>query len=136
MSDTAPDPTVWLTLRYKDAPAAIDFLKKAFGFEERAVYRSERDPSIIEHAELRWPEGGGVMLGSARPDSVIAELPPGVGSAYVVTDRPDELFEQAKAAGANIIRGLTEQDYGSRDFTVRDPEGVYWNFGTYRGTPG
>ena len=74
------------------------------------------------------------MLGSSsRTESSIAELPAGTGSVYVVTDSPDELFARAEAAGATVIRGLTDQDYGSREFTVRDPEGVFWSFGTYAG---
>jgi len=124
--------TIWPTLRYRDAPAAIRFLTEAFGFEEVAVYRGE-DQSIVEHAELRSPRGGGVMLGSARPDSSIAELPSGTGSVYIVTDEPDELCQRAQGAGANIVRGLRDEDYGSRGFTARDPEGVFWSFGTYAG---
>ena len=52
---------------------------------------------------------------------------------YVVCDDPDGLFERATAAGAEVVRGLTDQDYGSREFTVRDPEGNLWSFGTYKG---
>jgi uncharacterized glyoxalase superfamily protein PhnB len=73
------------------------------------------------------------MLGSDRQDSVIAELPVGTGSVYVVTDEPDALFVRAEAAGATIVQGLTDEDYGSRGFTIRDPEGVFWSFGTYAG---
>jgi uncharacterized glyoxalase superfamily protein PhnB len=124
--------TIWPALRYRDARAAIQFLADAFGFEEIVSYPGENE-SIVTHAELRWPEGGGVMLGSEREDSVIAELPPGTGSVYVVTARPDELYERAKAAGARIVQELREEDYGSRGFTARDPEGVYWSFGTYAG---
>jgi uncharacterized glyoxalase superfamily protein PhnB len=51
----------------------------------------------------------------------------------VVTDEPDALFARAEAAGARVVRGLTDEDYGSRGFTLRDPEGVYWSFGTYAG---
>jgi uncharacterized glyoxalase superfamily protein PhnB len=91
------------------------------------------DESTVSHAELRWPAGGGVMLGTARADSVIADLPPGTGSIYVVTEDPDALFERARAAGARVVQELHDTDYGSRDFAVRDPEGVYWNFGTYPG---
>ena len=124
--------TVWPTLRYRDARAAISFLVGAFGFEELVSYPGA-DESIVAHAELRWPLGGGVMLGSAREDSVIAELPPGTGSIYVVTEEPDALYERARAAGARVVRELHDEDYGSREFTVRDPEGVYWSFGTYAG---
>ena len=74
---------VWPSLLYRDANAAIAFLVDAFGFEKAAVYRNE-DGSLVEHAELRWPEGGGVILGSARPDSGIAELPPGGGAVSTI----------------------------------------------------
>ena len=131
-STTQRTATVWPTLRYRDARAAIRFLVEAFGFEEVATYAGA-DESIVAHAELRWPLGGGLMLGSPRADSAISELPPGVGSVYVVTDAPDQLFERARNAGARIVRGLRDEDYGSRGFTARDPEGVYWSFGTYAG---
>ena len=52
----------------------------------------------------------------------------------MVTDRPDELFARASAAGAQVVRGLKDEEYGSRGFTVRDLEGNLFSFGTYRGT--
>jgi uncharacterized glyoxalase superfamily protein PhnB len=73
------------------------------------------------------------MLGSAREDSAISSLPPGMGSVYLVTDDPDATYERARAAGAEIVAGLEDTDYGSRGFTARDPEGVLWSFGTYGG---
>ncbi|QCQ90346.1 VOC family protein [Rhodococcus sp. SGAir0479] len=121
---------VWPALRYAKAREAIVFLVEAFGFEERAVHgEGER----IDHAELAWPGGGGVMLGSARPDSAIADLPTGTGAVYLVTDDPDGLYRRAVDAGANVVQGLKDEDFGSRGFTCRDPEGVFWSFGTYRG---
>jgi uncharacterized glyoxalase superfamily protein PhnB len=132
MSDNAP--SVWPCLSYRDAPAAIEFLTKAFGFEVRGVYAREGDPSVIEHAELRWPLGGGVMFGTAgKDDSPFGRRVPGTDAVYVVCDEPDALFQQATAAGAEVVRGLVDEDYGSRGFTVRDPEGNLWSFGTYRG---
>jgi uncharacterized glyoxalase superfamily protein PhnB len=127
-----PRTAVWPSLLYRDANAAIAFLVAAFGFEEIVVYRNE-DGSVVEHAELRWPEGGGIMLGSARPDSGIASQPPGVGAVYVVVSDPDALYARATAHGATILRELHDQEYGSRDFTASDPEGVIWSFGTYAG---
>jgi uncharacterized glyoxalase superfamily protein PhnB len=130
---TATPPTaIWPSLLYRDANAAIAFLVAAFGFEEVAVYRNEAG-TVVEHAELRGPEGGGVMLGSARPDSGIAGLPPGVGAVYVVVADPDALYERATANGARITREMRDEDYGSRGFTASDPEGVTWSFGTYAG---
>jgi uncharacterized glyoxalase superfamily protein PhnB len=125
---------IWPTLRYADARAAIRFLVDAFGFEEVVSYAGATE-DVVAHAELRGPSGGGVMLGSAsRSDSAVAELPPGVGSIYTVIEDPDTLFARATAAGATVVRELTDQDYGSREFTVRDPEGVFWSFGTYAGS--
>jgi uncharacterized glyoxalase superfamily protein PhnB len=51
----------------------------------------------------------------------------------VVTDDPDAVHRRATDAGAEIIRELSETDYGSREFALRDPEGNGWSFGTYRG---
>jgi uncharacterized glyoxalase superfamily protein PhnB len=67
--------TVWPTLRYADARTAIRFLVEAFGFEEVCSYAGA-DESTVTHAELRWPQGGGIMLGSARENSAISR--PGV----------------------------------------------------------
>jgi uncharacterized glyoxalase superfamily protein PhnB len=133
MTTTTP-PTVWPVLAYRDAPAALAFLVTAFGFEETARYARDDDPTIVEHAELRWPLGGGLMLGTAGKDgSPFGRRLPGNDSVYVVCDAPDALFERAVAAGADVVRGLRDEDYGSRGFSVRDPEGNLWSFGTYTG---
>jgi uncharacterized glyoxalase superfamily protein PhnB len=130
-----PAPQVWPSLRARDARALIRFLVDAFGFEETVVYG---EGSQVDHAQLSWPPGGGIMLGSARADDVsnqVSAMAPGTFGAYVVTDEPDALFARAKAAGAEIIREPNDTDYGSRDFSARDPEGNHWSFGTYRGEP-
>jgi uncharacterized glyoxalase superfamily protein PhnB len=102
----------------------------AFGFEEVVVYPGEDDNSVA-HAELRWPTGGGVMLGSYRDDGLHSA--PGNGSVYIVVEDPDALYARAKQAGAQIVREMRDEEYGSRGFTARDPEGVTWSFGTYGG---
>ncbi|HEX6310667.1 MAG TPA: VOC family protein [Acidimicrobiia bacterium] len=125
---------IWPVLTYRDARGAIAFLTTAFGFTEGGVYARDDDPSIIEHAELRWPLGGGVMFGTAgKDDGPFGARVPGNDSVYVVCDDPDGLFDRAVAAGAEVVRGLADEDYGSRGFSVRDPEGNLWSFGTYRG---
>jgi len=125
---------VWPILAFRDAPAAMAFLVDAFGFEQQAVYCREDDASVVEHAELRWPLGGGIMCGTAgKDDSAFGRRAAGNDSVYVVYDDPDTLFERATARGAEVVRGLADEDYGSRGFTVRDPDGNLWSFGTYRG---
>jgi uncharacterized glyoxalase superfamily protein PhnB len=129
-----PSKQVWPTLRAHDARGLIKFLTEAFGFEETVVYG---DGDRVDHAQLSWPEGGGIMMGSARPEGENDTWPikPGSFGAYVVTDDPDAVHARAVAAGAKILMELHETDYGSRDFAAADPEGNRWSFGTYRGEP-
>ena len=56
-------------------------------------------------------------------------------SVYIAVPDADAVFARAKAAGAEIVMGLTDQPYGSRDFICRDPEGQVWCFGTYAPRP-
>lgn len=131
---TTTVPSVWPVLVFKDAPAAIRYLVDTFGFEEALVVPDEDDERLVVHAELRWPSGGGVMLGSmGAGNDPFSKLPAGVANIYVVTDEPDALFERVTAAGADVARGLRDEDYGARGFTVRDLEGNLWSFGTYTG---
>jgi uncharacterized glyoxalase superfamily protein PhnB len=120
---------LWVTLRYRDADAALAWLR-AVGFEEHAVHRGP-DPSVVEHAELVWPGGGGVMLGTYRenPDWPVG---PGHGSVYAITDEVDDTYEAALAAGARAVMEPRDEDYGGRVGTVADPEGNLWSFGSYR----
>ncbi|MFD7844173.1 VOC family protein [Nocardia sp. NPDC059764] len=125
---------VWPTLVYRDAAAAITFLEAAFGFETTARYESG---DTVDHAELAWPGGGAIMLGGVREGMALDCQPPGVGSVYIALDEVEALYERARAAGATITRELRDEtDYESKGFTCRDPEGVYWSFGTYRGAAG
>jgi uncharacterized glyoxalase superfamily protein PhnB len=124
---------VWPVLTYRDAPAAIAFLGDALGFEERACYAADDDPSSIVHAQLDWPHGGGVMLSGADTGDPVFRQALGHASVYLVCDDPDALLERATAAGAEVARPMAEEDYGSRGFTVRDPEGNLWSLGTYAG---
>jgi uncharacterized glyoxalase superfamily protein PhnB len=135
---TVPPAQVWPTLRATDARGLIDFLVEAFGFVE--VVAHPDDTGGIAHAQLAWPLGGGLMLGSVRPETGDGTrdgwpLRPGTCGCYVVTDDPDGLFARATAAGARVVRGPEDTDYGSREFAVADPEGNLWSFGTYRGEP-
>lgn len=120
-------PSLYPSLRYRDAPAAIDFLKQAFGFREHE--RIENPDGTIAHAELSYGPSI-LMLGSDRDDLYGRRA--GQGWLYVAVDDPDAHCAQARAAGATIITELHDTDYGSRDYAARDPEGNTWNFGTYR----
>ncbi|MFF3641915.1 VOC family protein [Streptomyces sp. NPDC002564] len=129
----APAPTVWPTLQARDAPALIDFLVGTVGFLRTVVHT---DGDRVAHAQLDWPEGGGVMLGSYDPAAAAGICgTPGTSGAYVVTARVDALHARLTAAGVRITGELADKPYGSREFGILDPEGNRWSFGTYPGEP-
>jgi uncharacterized glyoxalase superfamily protein PhnB len=121
-------PTIFPSLRYRDAARAIEFLEQAFGFRRQTVVGG--DGGTIAHAELAYGDSM-VMLGTDRPDDKYGSHV-GQGWMYVVVEDADAHYAQAKAAGAEIVRELEDQDYGSRDYSARDFEGNLWSFGTYQ----
>jgi uncharacterized glyoxalase superfamily protein PhnB len=129
-----PNSTIMPTLRYKDAPAAIDWLCNVFGFARHAVY-AQPDGSIA-HAELTLG-GGMIMLGSEKNDEYgrnfksPSELGAETRSTYLVVPDADAVYARAQEAGATVVGSLQDTDYGSRGFTVKDPEGHSWSVGTY-----
>ena len=130
----ARGPAIIPTLRYADAPAAIDWLCDAFGFERRLVVPG--DGGGIAHAQLRCGAGM-VMLGSVgrgEHDRWLVQ-PIDAGGAtqapYVIVDDVDAHCARARAAGAEIVMAPADQDYGGRLYACRDPERHLWNFGSY-----
>jgi uncharacterized glyoxalase superfamily protein PhnB len=126
---TAAEVKLWHTMSFRDADAMIAFLT-AIGFVEHATYRSQADPTVVEHAEWLWPGGGGVMFGSLRDDAAVTNV--GGSAAYLVTEDPDAVFDRAVEAGATVLRPMVDQDYGGRGGSVEDPEGNHWSFGSYQ----
>lgn len=129
--------TVIPVLRYRDAPAAIEWLCKAFGFEQHLVVPGP--DGTISHAQLRFGSGM-VMLGSVLDDEtafgrLMTQPDQTAGantqSAYVVVGDADALYARAKQAGAKIAMEIKDEDYGGRAFTCHDLEGHLWSFGTY-----
>jgi uncharacterized glyoxalase superfamily protein PhnB len=127
--------TIIPALRYKEANAAIDWLCEVFGFERHAVYPGPNN--TVGHAELTL-NGGMIMLGSAKDDEYGRGFKPPAElgnvetrSTYIVVADADATYARAKAAGGRIVRELQNTDYGSREFSVKDPEGHSWSVGTY-----
>lgn len=124
--------TIIPTLKYRDASAAIDWLCRAFGFEEHLVVRGEED--LVEHAQLTLGRDM-IMLGSVRdsPFDQLQQPPAGVvtQSAYIIVDDVDQHCTRAREAGAEIVMEPEDQDHGGRFYACRDPEGHLWNFGSY-----
>lgn len=114
------------TLRYDDAAAAIGFLTATLGLAEQHV--SADEGGVVQHAELSH-ESDVLMIGTRRPGD---EWDTGRAVIYLAVDHVDAHHDRAVAAGAEVVMGLTDQPYGSREYAVRDPEGNLWSVGTYR----
>ena len=124
-------------LRYRNVPAAIDWLCGAFGFERHDVVTAV-DGTIL-HARLMFGNDM-ILILPVRSDQGVTAPPGEAGaemqSCYFVVDDADLHYQHAKASGAEML-DITEYDYGGRGYSCRDPEGHLWNFGTYdprRGT--
>ena len=121
-------------LRYAGPDAALDFLRRAFGFAEHFVARDGE--SRVAHAQLVLG-GGMVMIGPAADPALHDWQPPryagGVvtGCTYVLVADADAHHARAAAAGAAVPETPADRPCGGRDYIARDPEGNLWSFGTY-----
>jgi uncharacterized glyoxalase superfamily protein PhnB len=122
--------SIYVTLRYDDARAAIGYLTGTLGFVEQHVYPA--DDGSVGHTELSFGDGV-VMLGtrSGTPDT----FDTGRAVVYLAVDSAESVdahHDRAVAAGAEVVQELVDQPYGSREYAVRDPEGNIWSVGNYR----
>jgi uncharacterized glyoxalase superfamily protein PhnB len=122
-------------MRYRNAPAAVDWLCNAFGFEKHLVIPG--DNNTISHAQLSFG-GGMIMLGSIKDNefSKMMKQPDEIDGAetqscYVVVADTDAHYARAKAAGAQIFIDIHDEEYGGRGYACRDLEGHIWYFGSY-----
>jgi uncharacterized glyoxalase superfamily protein PhnB len=129
--------TVIPCLRYRDAPAAIEWLCSTFGFEKHLVVPNA--DGTVAHAQLSFGNGM-VMLGSVMNEAtefgLLVKQPDEVGGtstqlAYLVVNDADAVYASAKAGGARIAMEIRDEDYGGRGFSCYDLEGHLWSFGTY-----
>lgn len=125
---TTDDARISPVFRYKDAARAIGWLEQAFGFTT-AERHAAPDGSIV-HAELRYGTGAiGVSSAAATvDDNPWSQVRSGL---YVCLADVDGMHQRAVGAGASIATPLTDTSYGAREFSVRDPGGHLWSFGTY-----
>ena len=113
--------SVYATLRYEDPHAAIAWLVDVLGFTKHEIHEGEN--GSIEHAQLAFGDDL-IMLGTGEHSGPL--------TLYLGTDDIDGRHQRAVEAGADVVEAPVDRDYGSREFTVRDPGGNYWALGTYR----
>src|ERR1039458_576754 len=125
--------TVICGLRYRNAPAAIEWLCNVLGFARHAVYPGP--DGTIQHAELTLG-GGMIMLGSVRNDESAryTKQPDEIGgmetrSEYLVVPDADVVYKRVKESGAEIVLEIRDQSYGGGGFTSRAPGESGWGGG-------
>ncbi len=118
-------------LSYADAPAALEFLARAFGFEER--YRLPMPDGRIGHAELAL-QGNVVMLATAYAEmnqSSPRDLPALHAQVLCYVDDVDAHYARARAEGATLLSEPEDQFHGDRSYRAEDCEGHRWIFATH-----
>jgi uncharacterized glyoxalase superfamily protein PhnB len=116
-------------LRIRNAPAAIEFYKAAFGATEK--FRIAEPSGRVGHAELALGPMT-LMLSEEYPEFGILG-PQSVGGTtsaiHLHVDDADAFIARAVAAGATVVRPASDQPHGERSGTVRDPFGHEWYIG-------
>jgi PhnB protein len=130
--------TVVPMISYEDGIAALDWLQRAFGFEERA--RMTTPDGRLSHGELAAGDGL-IMLASPTPDyqgprrhrevcepaRKWSSVPWVIDGVLVFVDDIDRHFTRAKAAGATILSDVETGPPGKR-YRAEDLEGHRWFF--------
>lgn len=124
---------IWALVSYRDALAGIRFLVDVLGFEEQLVVVAD-DGTTVEHSQIRWPEGGLLQADTYVTGNEFM-LEPGTQSLYVITQDPQAVWERCQAAGVEVVRPPESPHYDpdGMGFSIRDPEGNIFSFGTYAG---
>ena len=123
------------TLRYRDLPAAIAWLCRAFGFEQHLVVTG--DDGSVRYAQLTFGEG--MVMVVPVEDTAFDQLmkqPEEAGGAetqicYLYVEDVGAHYTRAKAGGAEILLDIEDAGSSARGYSCRDLEGHIWNFGTY-----
>jgi PhnB protein len=133
MADVKPIPdgyegiTPYLICR--NADAAIDFYKRAFGAEE--LFRMG-EPGKVGHCELKIGDRIFMLADEFPPH---AQSPETIGgspvSLYIYVDDVDSFTQKAIEEGLEVIKPVSDQFYGDRSGHFKDPFGHLWGFATH-----
>jgi uncharacterized glyoxalase superfamily protein PhnB len=136
-SDKSP---VTVSMNYRDAPRAIEWLCQAFGFQKHAIYPGPNN-TIIQ-AELTLGNGM-IMLSTAEKENPynkrFMKQPDEIDGAEtrcvnLIVPDPDAVYNRVKETGGKILLDIEDKHYGGRGFTCCDFEGTSGT--SVRTTPG
>lgn len=114
----------------KNAEAAIEFYKKAFGAEE--LFRIGQ-PGMVGHAEIKIGDSR-IMLADEFPPMAVSPQTLGGSpvSLYIYVEDVDKFTEKAVAEGLKVKKPVADQFYGDRSGHFEDPFGHLWGFATHK----
>ena len=122
-------------IRYRNLPAAINWLCAAFGFEKHRITADSSGTIIF--AQLTFGPTM-IMVGPVRDSAFdrFLKQPDEIGGAetqvcYFRIADAHAHCARARAAGAQIVFDIEDRGNGGRSYSCRDIEGRLWNFGTY-----
>ena len=108
---SVPEAAVIPELPYPDVREAVDWLSRAFGFEERLQIGDHR-------AQLVYESGAVIAIRGDAPGSTL----------LVRVDDANAHHARAAEAGAKIISEPEDYPYGERQYSAVDPGGHRWTF--------
>lgn len=123
-------PQVTPRLAYVDVGSAVEWLTRAFGFEEHLPSRIEAGAKGILMTDMLLGLGGRIMIGGDGPHGLSSPAKLGGRSLLpiVYVDDIDAHYERARAAGAEIVLPIEDAPWGDRRYEALDPEGHRWYF--------
>ena len=120
-------PRITPYLLYEDVAGALEWLTRAFGFEEDGQ-RFHGPDGKVNHAAMKFGDGV-IMMGYPGPGY---KSPKRLGQAtqqlYIYVEDVDTHFDRARKAGATILEEPEDKFYGDRRYGASDPEGHQWYF--------
>ena len=117
-------------LLVRNAAAALEYYKKAFGAKE--IMRFEMG-GRIGHADMTIGDSH-FMLADEHPEMGYVGPETLGGTTFgmaLYVDNVDELFQRAIDAGGKVERDVADQFYGDRTGTLLDPFGHKWSISTH-----
>ena len=124
--------TVTPGLTVRDGAKAIEFYKQAFGAQQ--VFRMDRPDGRLGHAELKIGNST-LMLGEEDPRwgcQSPESLKGTPVSFYLYVPDADAAFARAVAAGATVLKPVSDMFWGDRQGEVSDPFGHRWSLATHK----
>jgi PhnB protein len=116
------------SLTCKNAAAAIDFYKKAFGAKE--LFRMPAPDGRVAHAELLIGDSHIMLNDEMMPMATISQGNRPI-YLFLYVENADNTFNTAVQNGAKVDMPLENMFWGDRFGRVSDPFGHQWGIATH-----